>query len=134
MVWYSSSIPMLRLGLGPPMTGILRTSARDTGRDQLSPMIRLFMTPGMQRAIDRHIRDSRYDPGKIIRANGLERRVGRGVHKIDRVRNTILDGELHRVEIVSERAAQRQRVGRHPLSESARRRGIAGHVTEVMRL
>src|SRR5579884_3775327 len=134
MVWYSSSIPMLRLGLGPPMTGMLRTSARDTGRDQLSPMIRLFMTSRMQRAIDGHIRDSRYDPGKIVRANGLERRVGRGVHKIDRVRNSVLDGELDCVEIVSERAAKRQRVGGHPLSESARRRGIARHVAQVMRL
>ncbi len=59
--------------------------------------------------------------------------VGRGIHEVDGVGHAVFHRELHRVEVVAEGAAERQRVFRHPLDERRRVLRRVLHVALVER-
>ena len=50
------------------------------------------------------------DPVEVVVADRVQVGVGRGIHEVDGVRNAVLDRELDGVQVVAERAAQRERV------------------------
>ena len=54
-------------------------------------------------------------PGEDLLAEGGDVEVGGRVHVVDRVRDAIADGELHRVHLVAERATERPRFPNYPL-------------------
>ena len=72
---------------------------------------------------------------KLSGPDRFEPGVRRGIHEVDGVRNAVLHRELHRVQVVAERAAERQRsrcTMRSP--QRGRRRRIAGHIAQMVRL
>src|SRR5687768_15228936 len=101
IVWYSSSMPMEREGLGkeggPPVFGRARRR---------------------ERLVDRERGYLRDDPFEIVGADRVQVGIGRGVHEVDGVRHAVLDGELHGVEVVAERLAQRDRVALDALEQA----------------
>src|ERR1700734_1369102 len=54
-----------------------------------------------------------YDPVEVSLAHGVYIRVGRRIHKVDGVRDTVFAGELHGVQVVTQGAAQREAVKLH---------------------
>ena len=59
--------------------------------------------------LDRELGDGVDDPIEVRLPDRMHIGVRRRVHEVDRVGNAVLDRELHGVEVVAERAAQRPR-------------------------
>ena len=106
-VWYSSSIPMLRARSEHSirrLIGCLRPTVPET-----SPSDTPAAAGGASALRDRHVRHRLHDPAEILRPHRFQARIRRRIHEIDGVRNAVLHGELHRVQVVAQRAAELQR-------------------------
>src|SRR5947209_9379384 len=114
---------MVRLG-GVTLIG---TSSAGRGPQELGPS-ELRRQLLFYSSIDRHLGDRIHDPLKILRPDRLQARIGRRIHKVDGIRNTVLDSEFHRIEIVTERAAESERTARQTLLQVRRWWRISRHV------
>ena len=56
---------------------------------------------------------------------GFDTGIGGGIHEIDRIRDAVLHRELHRIQVVAQGAAERQRIAHDPLAECLLGRRIA---------
>jgi hypothetical protein len=88
---------------------------------------------GSLRLLHRQIGDRLNNPLEVFLAHRMQIRIRRGIHKVDRVRNPILHGELHRVQVVAKGPAQLQRVLFHLLQQLLRRRRGILHIPLRMR-
>ena len=101
MVWYSSSMPMVKLGRLHVLSPCSRNAAQryvERRRGGSSA----FRTASSATAFD--------DPLEVVLADRVQVGVGRRVHEVDGVRHAVLDGELDGVQVVAERPAERERV------------------------
>src|ERR1051326_609240 len=95
MVWYSSSMPMVKLGrIGlqkchPPQFLRLHRLARD---------------------LYRVIRPRLHDPVEVLLAHRIAIGIRRGIQEIDRIRDAVFHRELHCVEVIAQRAAERDAI------------------------
>src|SRR5215469_2603629 len=122
IVWYSSSIPMLRLGRFIVLT--FRGGSRNlhsypaAGRrlpgEEGAPTILGNLAGVLLGFANRQLGDGVHNPVEILLAHGVNVSVRCWVHEVDRVRNVVLAGELDGVQVVAERLAQGDRVPLHP--------------------
>src|ERR1039458_6565369 len=116
MVWYSSSMPMLRLGgfIGSPFgrscAGFPRCRRLLRGRVlRLGGLIRVAAQEGAPAVLgshagmlvglaDRQLRDGVHDPVEVFLADRVYISVGRGIHEVDGVRDAVFAGKLDGVE------------------------------------
>ena len=82
---------------------------------------------------DRQFRDGVNDPVEVVLAHGIDVGVRCRVHEIDGVRNPVLAGKLHGIEIVPQGAAERQRVALHAFQQLGIDRRRVLHVALVER-
>src|SRR6185503_14062410 len=107
MTWNSSSIPMLKEG----RCGISPSPGGRAGRLKAArPVAGQLQRAGLERPVDEELGGVADDPGEVVRADREGVAVGGRVHEIDGVRHAVPHRELDRVEVVPERAAQRQTV------------------------
>src|SRR5271166_1229483 len=152
MVWYSSSIPMLRLGRSICLS-LCRPYRRFLWRRSF--FRRGFFGPGSRFVIvavqkrapaklrreasvllgfaHRQLRHVIHNPIKIRLSHRVHICVGSRIHEVDGVGNAVLTGELDGVEVVTQRAAQRQGVALHPLQKLGVGRRRVLHVALVVR-
>ena len=83
--------------------------------------------------LDREVRDRVDDPVEVGRAHRVQVGVGRRVHEVDRVRHAVFDRELHGVQVVAERLAERLRVALDPREQLGRICRRRAHVALVKR-
>src|SRR5438128_1929797 len=104
MVWYSSSIPMVKLGfIGLPRRA--RTSG--AGVQEIGPPHLRHDQRALLRLLDRQVGHRIHDPLEVFRSYGVEVGIRGRIQKIDGIRNTVLNGELNGVQIVAKGFAQR---------------------------
>src|SRR5437764_8121063 len=94
MVWYSSSMPMVKLGR---LDITLRRSFRDLRGEEPRPVQLRCDRIGSQRTINRHIRNGVDDPLEILRTNGFQARIRSGVHEVDRIWHSVMYGKFHSI-------------------------------------
>src|ERR1700685_737522 len=110
MVWYSSSIPIVRLGLilpssykgESPESTLTGRGARLGGiaHQEMAPTVlhlRRLLTAGLA---DRELSYVLYHPIEIRLPDRMHIGVGSRVQEVDSVGNTVLDGEFNRIEVV----------------------------------
>src|SRR5579872_1902150 len=106
MTWYSSSIPKVKLGF---MACRLSSCCFGAAQKTAPVEIRLWLLVA-QCFVDCQLRDTFDHPLKISFADRMNVGVGRGIQEIDRIWHTVLDRKFDCVEIVAERAAERQAI------------------------
>ncbi len=60
------------------------------------------------RFFDGQLGDGVDDPVEVVFADGIDVGVGRGIHEVDGVGNAVFAGELDRVQVVAQRATERE--------------------------
>ena len=60
-----------------------------------------------------------HDPVEVFLAHGIYIRIGSRIHKVDGVRDAILAGKFHRVQVVAQRATQGQAIPFYPIESLA---------------
>src|SRR5882724_4132518 len=83
--------------------------------------------------LDRQLSHGFYHPLEIFRADGIDIRVGSGIHEVDGVRNAAFNGELDRVQVIAKSAAERKRIFDDAVAQRGLRLGIAFDVAFVER-
>ncbi len=81
-----------------------------------------------------HVADCSTIHSKFVRADGRDVRVRRGVQEVDRVRDSVADRQLDRVELVAESAGQLQAVAPQALLERRLDRYFRADVPVLVRL
>ncbi len=74
-----------------------------------------------------------HDPVEVCLADGVYIRIGRWIHEVDGVRNTVFAGEFHGVQVVAQGAAQREAVALDPLQQFGVNRRWILHIALVKR-